>query len=231
MAQTNEDIKFLIEEIESIRSNLDDEVKLKSFISDNADSLISLLLELEQKRETVSSWRASMIKRNVHRTVVEGYSEDNIHEAFSMALGKVSAYFSEDHDVSVTVIGLVDLPKGGYRATLEVQRTPVKLSLTKHVKETNPRTKKKLEQEESLRLKQHEDYYLQHLVLEHFVHNSEASPSIPDFLFLHIHEADILKRMVQKGFFQASHTHELAMEHIPKSRVIVKGPKLSIEED
>jgi hypothetical protein len=234
----NKDIDFLISELNRIKSNINDQKQLKTFVSKYADDIIDLLYELKEKRGVVSTGHASLIKKNIHRTLVEGYSEDNIHEAFSKALGKVSAYFSEEHDVSVTVVGLVDLPKGGHRATLEVQLTPIKLSLTRSAKESDSSLQRRLDDEENSLLKQHESYYLQHLVLEHFVHTSGLSPSIPDHLLIHIHEADILKKMIGKGFFHAAHLPEpstdlaldSALGNKLKSKVIVKALKYDIDK-
>jgi hypothetical protein len=222
----SEDIEILIAELNQTKNNIDDQKQLKSFVSLYADDIIDLLYELKDKRNSVSAGHVSLIKQNIRRTLVEGYSEDNIHEAFSKALGKVSAYFSEEHDVSVSVVGLVDLPKAGHRATLEVQLTPVKLSLKRSAKESDSRLKRKRDDEENLLLKQHESYYLQHQVLEHFVHTSGLSPSIPDHLLIHIHEADILKKMIGKGFFHAAHVTEpsdkASLDYTPENKPISK---------
>jgi hypothetical protein len=226
----SEDIELLIGELDQAKNNINDQKQLKTFVSQYADKIIELLYELKDKRDAASAGRASLIRQNIHRTLVEGYSEDNIHEAFSKALGKVSAYFSEEHDVSVTVVGLVDLPKGGHRATLEVQLTPIKLSLTTPVKESAKTLKRRLDDEENLLLKHQESYSLQHLILEHFVHNSEQSLSIPDHLLIHIHESDILKKMIEKGFFNASHLPDPTPENKPKSKVIVKALNYELDK-
>ena len=230
----NKDIDFLIDELGQIKNNLDDDKRLRSFVSTYADDIIELLSELKEKRDATSAGHASLIKQNIHRTLVEGYSDDNIHEAFSKALGKVKAYFSEEHDVSVTVVGLVDLPKGGHRATLEVQLTPIKLSLTTNAKQTDHDRKRKAHHKEDLLHEQQESYYLQHLILEHFMHGSEHATSIPDHLLIHIHERDILRTMVEKGFFKAAHAHNPSPEHsphpTPKSKVTVMALKYDRDE-
>ena len=52
----------------------------------------------------------------------------------SAALDKATHYFSEDHDISITVQQLLELPNGGHRATLEVHITPLSLRNTAHIK-------------------------------------------------------------------------------------------------
>lgn len=222
-----DDVDVLIDALDQVKGQIDNPDALKKFVLSYADDLIALLNELKEQRETAASGHAALIKKNVHRRLIEGFSEDNIHEAFSKALGKVSAYFSEDHDVSVSVIGLVDLPKGGHRATLEVHITPIKLSLKKQVADIDKKYRRQLAKEDLELLKRQENYHLQHLVLEHFVHRSGQSPIIPDHLMLHIHEVDILKKMMEKGFFQAAHTPHPAA---PKTKIIIKPPEYNLDK-
>ena len=200
--QDNKDIDLLVSKIRNVKANVKDNKLTEGFITENADKIVTLLHELKRKRGVVSNEQLSLIRKNSHRIIVEGYSEKDINDAFSNALEKVIPYFSEHHDVNVTVLGLIDLPKGGYRATLEVHLTPIKMLLTE--KREDPDSElKRLYDDNNPRFKSREEK-LQHLVHHHFLDTCGTLSSIPEHFLINICDADILNMMIEKDFFHVS---------------------------
>jgi hypothetical protein len=119
------ELDAFIDILKSIKEGPGSEVLLQQFSAHHLSELIDLLIHLRSVKDREELRRLDDIKKSDGRTVVEGFSDIDIKEAFKNALDKVAQFFSEIHDVSVTVLGLVHLPKGGYRATLEVHLTPV----------------------------------------------------------------------------------------------------------
>jgi hypothetical protein len=132
LVKKHDDIDVCIEKLEIFRDAPDNKKYIKELADHYAGSIISLLNELKDKRDEHDRQKLALIDKGAHRVIVEGFSTKDFHDAFSNALSKVIHYFSEQHDVSVTVLGLLELPKGGYRATLEIHLTPVSFNETEH---------------------------------------------------------------------------------------------------
>ena len=164
----NEDIDFLIDVLEEIRKSPDNTELQRKFATRHAGQVIALLEELQKDREEKACRHIDMVKGGVSRVIVEGFSEKDMHDAFSKALAKVTPCFSEYRDVSVSVLGLVKLPKGGYHATLEVHITPVKMSDTKKMAGQDVELKHIRDKDYKTRKTRHEEH-LKHLVLNSVV--------------------------------------------------------------
>jgi hypothetical protein len=168
------------------------------FAADYGEKILSLLNELKEWRETGTS-RESWS----HRVIVEGHSTKSMDDAFADAMHKASHYFSEYHDVSFTVLGLLDLPKGGHRATIEIHITPIVLKDTRK-REGQDVELKHLQQRDQRQRKKHEEEHLKNLVYDHFVTTTgDPAHSVPDYFLINIKDADLLNYMIEKSFFKA----------------------------
>ena len=158
-----------------------------------------------------------MIIKGTHRVVVEGFSAESVNGAFQDAMNKVMHYFSEQNDVSITVLELLELPKKGYKAVLEVHITP----FTETHKATPVGQDEeilKINEADYQKRKKHAEGHLDELVLEHFIVSTGTVPAhIPDYVLINIHDADLLNMMIEKDFFKASH-EDINIDH----KILVK---------
>ena len=217
----NKDIDSLIAELNHVKANVGNAGLLKRFISKRSSELLDFLNELKKKRDEIKSDQLAFLKKSAHRVVVEGYSDKNVHEAFSDALEKVTPYFSEHHDVSVTVLGLLDLPISGYRATLEVHVTPIKSRLSENL-ESPEGELKRLYDNNTQKFQSKEERYLQHLVQNHFLTTSGLLSYIPDHFLMHVHDASTLNAMIEEQFHHVANNDTLHTEHHHTPKVIVR---------
>ncbi len=139
--------------------------------------------------------------------IVEGFSDENAETAFSAALDKASRYFSEDHDISITVQQLLELPNGGHRATLEVHITPLSLRNTEHIKGADVELKR--DHEKSFHdSREKEKDALQHLIFDHFssTTNAETLKHLPASVLIDINDVKLMHYMLEKQFLKAEHS-------------------------
>lgn len=216
----NKDIDTMIAELNHVKDNVDNAELVRVFISNQSNNIIGFLRELKKKRDKASSDAIALIKEKSHRVVVEGYSENNSNDAFSDALEKVTPYFSEHHDVSITVLGMSALPKGGYRATLEVHVSPIKSKLSDDM-ESPEGELKRIHDSNSPDFQSREELYLQHLAHNHFLTHSGYLSYIPDHFLIHVHDANALDMMIEEQF---SH---VANVNAPEE-IVHKSPKVTV---
>ncbi len=206
------DIETLIIDIEraqtiSADSTLDRDVRedaLVQFVARSATPLIELLDELKSLRAAADGSPLGGGANKTHRVIVEGFSDESAESAFSAALDKASHYFSEDHDISITVQQLLELPNGGHRATLEVHITPLSLRNTAHIKGADIELKRdhnKAFRDE--RIKENET--LQHLIYDHFssISNANTIGHLPPSLLINVDDAKLMHYMLEKQFLKA----------------------------
>ncbi len=195
----NSDIESVISELNDVKDNVDHAELLRNFIASQSDKIISFLNELKESRNKATSDAIALIREKSHRVVVEGFSENNVNDAFSDALDKVTPYFSEHHDVSITVLGMNALPKGGYRATLEVHVSPMKMKLSDDI-ESPEEELKRIKDSNSLAAQSKETLHMQNLVHNHFLMHSGYLSYIPDNFLIHVHDANALNMMIEQQF-------------------------------
>lgn len=168
--------------------------------------IVSLLEELRL-------WRRAGHKhsgdgtQNVTRAIVEGYSETDSAEALAKALEKAAGYFSEQHDIAITVKGLINLPEGGHRATVEVMMTPLHLRLNPKIKGLDIELKR-IHDHGYYNDRKKEDGNIRHLVFDHFSACKGASPvSLPEYFMININDSVLLNHMLEKQFLNARDFH------------------------
>ncbi len=239
-ATERDDIDFLIREIEHIKFNLNDpslgsvfwEEAMKDFINRHGGELVAMLRELI-KRRAAESQSGGGLHKDTHRIIVEGFSDENPNAALSNALDKASGYFSEQHDVSFTLMGLSHLPHGGHRALLEVHVTPMTLRNKCHPQEQDVELKH-IHDSDYRNRKKYDEEHKKHLVFDHFATTVGGSPlEIPDYFLINIKDADLMNFMIEKAFFNAGKKGpaESSPETPEKIMVRVVKPKLELEDD
>ena len=197
----DEDIDELRDRLKAVRAQSDDAALLRSFAENDSYPVLVLLEELKKRRHMArlhGSAEGGSI--GTHRIILEGYSEEDMQGAFSNALEKAYRYFSEVHDVSVTVLDMVKLPKAGFRATIELHITPMTVGKRegadvelKHNKSRNEKPYRTERQE-----------FLGHLMHDHFIMTSQEN-YVPDYLMVSVNDAEMLNFMAEHDFFEAAH--------------------------
>jgi hypothetical protein len=69
------------------------EAALRTFVTQNAQDIISLLYELQDWRNQSATGEGNHLLDKHARIIVEGFSDDNAADALSDALNKTSHYF------------------------------------------------------------------------------------------------------------------------------------------
>lgn len=202
MQSKDSDIDQATEVLDYLWANPDDAAAAARFCSGQAQEVIRLLEELRAWRE-----REREEAQGRSRIVVEGYSEESEKAAFSQALAKAMKFFSQDHDTHVSVVGLMSLPHGGHRATLEVLICPLTHNLTSHPEAADVELKH-IHDREHRKEKRYEENHLKELVHEHFIETTGAAPHVPDFFMINITDAELMNKMIEKDFFNAVHEPE-----------------------
>ncbi len=199
MTGQHDDIDPLIEELEKISNDPSDDEANRRFADTHAAQVAALLEELRGWRESADKKR-----QGGGRVIVEGYDEDSMEGAFADALNKAGHFFNEHHDISITVLGLVSLPRGGHRATLEIDITPLSFRLTEHPASLDVELKRE-HNRSFAKFRKEEDAHLKELVHEHFLETTGGAPHVPDYFLINFTDADLLNNMIEKQFFKAGH--------------------------
>jgi hypothetical protein len=199
-------------------------------LDDDARGVLAAALdELRDHRRRAAQERLRQAAVGMHRVIIEGVSDESAEAAFAAALNKAAHYFSEYHDVAVTVLGLVALPRGGHRATLELHITPMTIRDVAHREAPDLELKHLYEADERTRKRRHEAQAA-HMVHDHFLSTTGATPQfVPDFFMVDLKDADLLNFMIEKDFFKATHERSDAEEDpdpqpVPRVRVRVLHP-------
>lgn len=175
---------------------------LRTFDHQYVPLIIELLDELRHERERSGG---DMGFRNSFRTFLEGYSDESAAAALSEALNKASAFFSESHDISITLQKLVSLPEGGHRAQIEVHISPMTLRYHCHMQGPDVELKR-IHDHEYYADRHYEEEHLQHLVFDHFAHiTGGLQPQLPPFFLINITDSYLLNHMIENQFLKASH--------------------------
>lgn len=200
--KNNDDVDVLICELEKLNDDPSNEVANMCFAEMHAAQTSVLLEELQ-------NWRneADKKKQGGGRVIIEGYDEDSMEGAFADALNKASHFFNEHHDISITVLGLVSLPRGGHRATLEVDIVPFTFRLAAHPLTLEAELKRN-HANEFAKFKKDEEKHIKDIVHNHFLETAGTAPHVPDYFLINFTDAELLNNMIEKQFFKAS--HELA---------------------
>lgn len=178
--------------------------ELSLFAAHYGPFVINLLDELRSLRE--KSGTDGLGFRHGFRTVLEGYSDISAADAMSQALVKASGLFSEHHDISVTLQGLISLPEGGHRAVVEVHISPLTLRHHPHVQGPDVELKR-IHDHEYDQNKKYEEEHLQHLVFDHVVSTTGGCPpEVPNYFLININDAYLLNHLIEKEFVRASHS-------------------------
>ncbi|HPQ50705.1 MAG TPA: hypothetical protein PLE43_01780 [Alphaproteobacteria bacterium] len=179
------------------------EAALRTFVTQNAQDIISLLYELQDWRNQSATGEGNHLLDKHARIIVEGFSDDNAADALSDALNKTSHYFSEQLDVSITLQQLTELKNGGHRAVLELHITPIHLKDRAHVHSLDIENKKFRKREFRNNLKK-EEAEARHLVFDHFVARKGAyADAIPDYYLINLGDVHLMNYMIEKAFFKA----------------------------
>lgn len=197
MKKKNEDIDRQVEILERIAAHPGDRGALASFAEHDALPVAQLLEELRRLRD-----QGTQAAQGTLRLIVEGYSEDSAKAAFADALNKALCHMSQLHDTCITLLGLMHLPQGGHRATLEVRLMPMTQNHTLHVQGADVEIRRERDHE-FRRRKMYEEAHLRALVHDHFLSNAGSAPDVPDFFLINIQDADLLNDMIEKEFFKA----------------------------
>ncbi len=211
MENRNSDIESIILDIERADlvandKNLDRDIRedaLVQFAKRTTSPLLDLLDELKILRNMASHGSIEGFKKS-HRVILEGYSENDATEALSSALDKAAKYFSEDHDVSINVQQLIELPNGGHRATIEIHITPLSLRDHPHVKGNDIELKRDHNRAFS-DARHREEEALQHLVFDHFSALTKAKTTghLPASFIINVNDAKLMHYMLEKQFLRA----------------------------
>lgn len=168
----------------------------------NIPQIIDLLDELKKWRAAGSN-QNSGDETSMCRAILEGYSDISAPEALATALEKAAHYFSEQHDIAITIKGLVTLPQGGHRATIEVHMTPLHLRLTPKVKGRDIELKR-VHDHNYYHQRKIEEGYIKHLVFDHFSACKGAAPfALPEYFMINITDTTLLNHMIEKQFLNA----------------------------
>ena len=227
MEHSNADIEAVILDI--VRTDLiandtsiDHDIRedaLTQFMKRNSASLLDLLDELKTLRNHIAKGTIESLKKT-HRVILEGHSEKSESEALSVALDKAAKYFSEDHDISITIQQLTELPNGGHRATVEVHITPLSFRDKPHVKGLDIELKRgrKIAFANS---KHREEHELQYLIFDHFSALTKAKTigHTPASYVINVNDAKLMHYMLEKQFLRAEmisrNNHQLDMPEPP----------------
>lgn len=231
MTHKNQDIDVVLEELgqaDVVANNAETDVIirediLRGFISRCAEPLVALLNELKLRREQTED---SVLPISTHRVIVEGFSDESTEKALAMALDKAAPYFTEEHDVSLTLKQLVELPEGGHRATIEVHLTPFTLRPKPHVQPIEIEHKHQ-HQADFDKFRVQESTYAKHLVFDHFARSNGAISAglLPEFFMIHVNDANLMNYMLEKQFFKAG--HHLKNSPAPKAFTVKLSPELN----
>lgn len=214
-------------EITALDESLPPELRgmaLASFLERRSADIVAYLKELlDWRRSSTIDGTGSPSRRS--RIIVEGFSDESASEALSDALGKASRFFSELHDVTMTLRQLSELREGGHRAVLEIHITPLNLRHRAHVQSLDVEIKK-THDKEFRKMRQKEDGMTHHLVFDHFVKKvgMPAATLIPEYFMINIGDAHLMNYMIEHDFFKAGHKQHAA--HQPTQIMVRK-----IEED
>ncbi len=183
---------------------------LVHFVRQNADTLLDLLAELKDWREKTALPLGGGSGKT-HRVILEGFSEDSGEKALSAALDKAAHYFSEDHDVSITIQQLIELPNGGHRATLEVHITPFSQRNKAHIQGQDVVLKRD-RATAFAHLKDREENYLHHLIFDHFsaLTGHKANGHIPESFLINVTDAKLMHYLLEKQFLRAEMAAHMA---------------------
>lgn len=230
MTTSNHDIEPLIIDIQRAElmasdENIDADVRdttLSQFVLRTSGPLIELLTELKELRSQADQSGSIRPNQKTHRVIIEGFSDESAEAALSTALDKAAHYFTEDHDISISIQQLINLPEGGHRATLEVRITPLKERHSPHVKNADIELKR--DHEKSYRESfQKLDDQTQHLIFDHFskITHAKSMGKIPSTLLININDAKILHYMLEKQFLKA----EMAWKNARNSQPTPDAPE------
>lgn len=197
------DTEFFIRQLKDLRDK-DDSKAMQDFMHVHINQLIDLLGQMKELQETKRVHELDALIRDSGRTIVEGFSEESMELAFADALNKVSEYFSAEHEISTTVLGLVHLPKGGHRAVLEIHISPMSMRETVHPQSPEVQQKRNKDKEYDER-KAKEEMQKTKLIFDHFLETANMTLHVPDYFKVKVSEAEILNYMIEKEFFEASH--------------------------
>jgi len=211
MNKTNEDLDGLISTLEKMNLNPDDDKENRHFSYTHAAEVSELLQELKEWRESATRTQAAS-----GRIIIEGYDEESTQGAFADALNKASHFFNEQQDVSITVLGLTHLPKGGHRARLEIDVTPLSVRLTEQPDGLDVQLKKEKDIDFK-KTRKKEDENIKELVHNHFLETAGTVLHVPDYFLINFKDADLLNQMIEKQFFGASHEIEKEEEELDQS--------------
>lgn len=221
MTQAHSDIDTMKREIETLDLMVKDpliekdarEYSLTNFVSRNADLLLAFLDELKFLRDQINGGIPIGGFQKSHRVILEGYSDKSAEEALSNALDKAAHYFSEDHDISITIQQLIELPNGGHRAVLEVHITPLPIRAAPHVKAQDI-TLKRDHEKAFHTTRENEDETFHHLVFDHFSALTKAKTMghIPSSFLINVTDAKLMSYMLEKQFLKAELSLKTAYE-------------------
>lgn len=181
---------------------------LRAFVQDNSAQIIHYLQELKDWLEK----QAATGQGGTHdfqRTIVEGFSENSLAEALSEALDKAAKFFNDQEDVAIILEQLIELPHGGYRATLEVRVVPLNMKHKLHVQGADVQYKR-IHDHDYHAQRKFEEGHIRHLVFDHFAANNCGSMvPIPEYFLINVNDAYLLNHAIEKAFLKAGHTLKL----------------------
>lgn len=139
------------------------------------------------------------------KVIVEGYSENSEDQALADAMAKAARYLSSDHDVSIAILELAQLPGRGFKAVLEITITPMTRKDTLHREGQDLELQRLYNADYKARKKYAEQHWKREMANQFVRTMGTNCPDIPDFLAVTIDEAGLLNRRIEKEFFYASH--------------------------
>lgn len=139
------------------------------------------------------------------KVVITEYSPDSLDDALARAMAKAARYLNVEHDVTISVAELAEVPGRGFRATVEVTVVPV--SQKKRPKVTPEDVEREREHDRLFRkMRKHEERHPGEVVHEHFVEAmGNWFPEIPDYYVSQATDAVLANKDIEKRFFRAAH--------------------------
>ncbi len=193
-------------------------IQAGAFVDRDAAKLSALLQELAFLRSHNAGGVADYAGTN--HFLAEGTSETSAEEALANALSNAAHFFSQHHDVVLTLSRLGPRPGGGFIAVVEIHITLMKHTPTLHVEPPDVQALR-LHDEAFRKSRKDELEQAAHMVFDHFRHLKTGSPTaMPASFMVNITDANLLNKMIERQFFKSTH---------PVQRLSQSG--LSLEEE
>jgi hypothetical protein len=178
----------------------------QSFTDRDAGKLTVLLEELAFLRQQAGSGGDGQHPdlARTHRFRAEGRSATSAEKALARALSSAAHFFSDHHDVVLTLAEMTRLPDGIYRAVVEVHITIFEKSTDARKDDIRIEDQHQVDHARNDDRKRDAKRTTQ-MIFDHFMHVKSAAPgNLPASFLVNITDAGLLNKMIEKQFFKSS---------------------------